>query len=187
MCHLRYETKSYIPSAAKTVPRPTTRTTQEARKKISEDDTVSTVDTKDCLVLETLGKDFVEEVWRSWICRDDTSGVGSTVASESALRSAWTLLSRVRALPPAPWPDGRPTSLRSPCELIIYKKQSDTRQRRPYTHYRTAARAREHVAQRPPTTMNLFLDALARCKIASINDDGNTLVETGRLFLKSRP
>ncbi|GFN84698.1 hypothetical protein PoB_001120400 [Plakobranchus ocellatus] len=33
-------------------------------------------------------------------------GVGSTVASESALRSAGTLLSRVRALPPAPWPDG---------------------------------------------------------------------------------
>ncbi|GFN91765.1 hypothetical protein PoB_001827100 [Plakobranchus ocellatus] len=50
-------------------------------------------------------------------------GVGSTVASESALRSARTLLSRVRAPPPAPWPDGRPGSLRSPCcGLAIYKK-----------------------------------------------------------------
>ncbi|GFO02084.1 hypothetical protein PoB_002858900 [Plakobranchus ocellatus] len=35
-------------------------------------------------------------------------GVGGTVASESALRSAGTLLSRVRAPPPAPWPDGGP-------------------------------------------------------------------------------
>ncbi|GFO30287.1 hypothetical protein PoB_005679200 [Plakobranchus ocellatus] len=39
----------------------------------------------------------------------------STAASESALRSAGTLLSRVRAPPPAPWPDGGPESLRSPC------------------------------------------------------------------------
>ncbi|GFO25903.1 hypothetical protein PoB_005240800 [Plakobranchus ocellatus] len=31
-------------------------------------------------------------------------GVGCTVASESALRSARTFLSRVRAPPPAPWP-----------------------------------------------------------------------------------
>ncbi|GFO26214.1 hypothetical protein PoB_005271900 [Plakobranchus ocellatus] len=42
-------------------------------------------------------------------------GVGSTVACESALRSAGTLLSPVRAPPPAPWPDGGPESLRSPC------------------------------------------------------------------------
>ncbi|GFO08010.1 hypothetical protein PoB_003451500 [Plakobranchus ocellatus] len=42
-------------------------------------------------------------------------GVGGTVASESALRSAGTLLSRVRAPPSAPWPDGGPESLRSPC------------------------------------------------------------------------
>ncbi|GFN84792.1 tumor protein p53-inducible protein 13 [Plakobranchus ocellatus] len=40
-------------------------------------------------------------------------GVGGTVARESALRSAGTLLSRVRAPPPAPWPDGGPESLRS--------------------------------------------------------------------------
>ncbi|GFN81326.1 hypothetical protein PoB_000783200 [Plakobranchus ocellatus] len=33
-------------------------------------------------------------------------GVGSTVACESALRSAGTLLLRVRAMLPAPWPDG---------------------------------------------------------------------------------
>ncbi|GFN95072.1 hypothetical protein PoB_002157800 [Plakobranchus ocellatus] len=49
--------------------------------------------------------------------------VGGTVDSESSLRSAGTLLSRVRALPPAPWPDGRRESLRSPCfRLAIYKK-----------------------------------------------------------------
>ncbi|GFO37902.1 hypothetical protein PoB_006440700 [Plakobranchus ocellatus] len=46
-----------------------------------------------------------------------------TVACESALRSAGTLLSRVRAPLPAPWPDGGPESLRSPCcGLAIYKK-----------------------------------------------------------------
>ncbi|GFO10986.1 hypothetical protein PoB_003749100 [Plakobranchus ocellatus] len=50
-------------------------------------------------------------------------GVGSTVASESALRSARILLSRVRAPPLAPWPDGGPESLRSRCcGLAIYKK-----------------------------------------------------------------
>ncbi|GFO25237.1 hypothetical protein PoB_005174200 [Plakobranchus ocellatus] len=50
-------------------------------------------------------------------------GVGSTVACESALRSAVTLLSRVRAPLPAPWPDGGPENLRSPCcGLAIYKK-----------------------------------------------------------------
>ncbi|GFO40051.1 hypothetical protein PoB_006655600 [Plakobranchus ocellatus] len=49
-------------------------------------------------------------------------GVDGTVASESALRSAQTLLSRVRAPPPAPWPDRGPESLRSPCcGLAIYK------------------------------------------------------------------
>ncbi|GFO30561.1 hypothetical protein PoB_005706600 [Plakobranchus ocellatus] len=47
--------------------------------------------------------------------------VGGTVASESALRSAGTILSRVRAPPPAPWPDGGPESLRSPC-CGLYKK-----------------------------------------------------------------
>ncbi|GFO49101.1 hypothetical protein PoB_007560600 [Plakobranchus ocellatus] len=51
-------------------------------------------------------------------------GVGGTVASESTLRSAGTLLSWVRAPPPAPWPDGGPESLRSPCcGLAIYKNQ----------------------------------------------------------------
>ncbi|GFO29907.1 hypothetical protein PoB_005641200 [Plakobranchus ocellatus] len=52
-------------------------------------------------------------------------GVGGSVASESALRFSGTLLSRVRAPPPAPWPDGGPESLRSPCcGLAIYKNQS---------------------------------------------------------------
>ncbi|GFN98214.1 histone-lysine N-methyltransferase SETMAR [Plakobranchus ocellatus] len=50
-------------------------------------------------------------------------GVGSTVACESALRSAATLLSRVRAPLLAPWPDGGPESVRSSCcGLAIYKK-----------------------------------------------------------------
>ncbi|GFN91076.1 hypothetical protein PoB_001758200 [Plakobranchus ocellatus] len=35
-------------------------------------------------------------------------GIGGTVASESALRSAGTLLSRVQHPPSAPWPDGGP-------------------------------------------------------------------------------
>ncbi|GFO44970.1 hypothetical protein PoB_007147500 [Plakobranchus ocellatus] len=43
-------------------------------------------------------------------------GVGGTMDSESALRCARTPLSRVRALPPAPRPDGGgPESLRSSC------------------------------------------------------------------------
>ncbi|GFO16689.1 hypothetical protein PoB_004319400 [Plakobranchus ocellatus] len=52
-----------------------------------------------------------------------TRGVGSSVACESALRSAGTPLSRVRAPLLVPWPDGGPESLRSPCcGLAIYKK-----------------------------------------------------------------
>ncbi|GFN89144.1 E3 ubiquitin-protein ligase trip12 [Plakobranchus ocellatus] len=42
-------------------------------------------------------------------------GVGGTVVCESALRSAGTLLSQVRAPPSAPRPDGGLKSLRSPC------------------------------------------------------------------------
>ncbi|GFN99222.1 hypothetical protein PoB_002572800 [Plakobranchus ocellatus] len=46
------------------------------------------------------------------------------VSSDPALRSAGTLLLRVRAPPPASWPDGGPESLRSPCcGLAIYKTQ----------------------------------------------------------------
>ncbi|GFN97223.1 hypothetical protein PoB_002372900 [Plakobranchus ocellatus] len=48
-------------------------------------------------------------------------GVGGTVADESALRSAGTLLSRVRAPPPAPWPDGGPESLRSPKNAYLWE------------------------------------------------------------------
>ncbi|GFO23755.1 hemocyte protein-glutamine gamma-glutamyltransferase-like [Plakobranchus ocellatus] len=54
-------------------------------------------------------------------------GVGRTVASESALRSAGTLLSRVRAPLPALWPDGGPKRLRSPCcGLALYKKPNSS-------------------------------------------------------------
>ncbi|GFO42276.1 hypothetical protein PoB_006878100 [Plakobranchus ocellatus] len=54
-------------------------------------------------------------------------GVGGTVACESALRSAVTLLSRVRAPPSAPRPDGGPKSLRLPCRgLAIYKNPTET-------------------------------------------------------------
>ncbi|GFO30843.1 hypothetical protein PoB_005734800 [Plakobranchus ocellatus] len=62
-----------------------------------------------------------------WKCECNSSatakigGVGGTVAS---LRSAGTLLSRVRASPPSPWPDRGPESLRSPCcGLAIYTNQ----------------------------------------------------------------
>ncbi|GFO33672.1 hypothetical protein PoB_006017700 [Plakobranchus ocellatus] len=48
-----------------------------------------------------------------------SGGIDGTVASESALRSAGNLLSRVLAPPPAPWPDLGPESLRSPCGLAI--------------------------------------------------------------------
>ncbi|GFN88448.1 hypothetical protein PoB_001495400 [Plakobranchus ocellatus] len=45
-------------------------------------------------------------------------GVGSTVACESALRSAGTLLSRVRAPLPAPWPDA--DVLKSYSKFVIF-------------------------------------------------------------------
>ncbi|GFO32478.1 transglutaminase [Plakobranchus ocellatus] len=54
-------------------------------------------------------------------------GVGGTVASESALRSAGTVQSRVRAPTPAPRPDGGPQSLRSPfCGVAVHKKPNQT-------------------------------------------------------------
>ncbi|GFO05607.1 hypothetical protein PoB_003211200 [Plakobranchus ocellatus] len=50
----------------------------------------------------------------------------STVDSESALRSAGSLLSRVRAPPLAPWPDGGPKRLRSPCcGQVIHNKPTN--------------------------------------------------------------
>ncbi|GFO31475.1 hypothetical protein PoB_005798000 [Plakobranchus ocellatus] len=53
--------------------------------------------------------------------RFNFGGVSGTVASESALRSARTLLSWIRAPPPAPWPDGGPESLiSSSCGLIQF-------------------------------------------------------------------
>ncbi|GFN96461.1 hypothetical protein PoB_002296700 [Plakobranchus ocellatus] len=56
-------------------------------------------------------------------CPSGSLGVSGTAVSESALRSAGTLLSRVRAPLPAPWPDGGPKSLRSTCcGLAISKK-----------------------------------------------------------------
>ncbi|GFO08119.1 hypothetical protein PoB_003462400 [Plakobranchus ocellatus] len=52
-------------------------------------------------------------------------GVGGTAASESALKSAETILSLVRALPSALWPDEGPESLRSSCcGLAIDKNQT---------------------------------------------------------------
>ncbi|GFO32606.1 hypothetical protein PoB_005911100 [Plakobranchus ocellatus] len=44
-----------------------------------------------------------------------TWGTEGTVANGSALRSTGNLLSRVRAPPPTPWPNGGPETLRSPC------------------------------------------------------------------------
>ncbi|GFO19816.1 hypothetical protein PoB_004632100 [Plakobranchus ocellatus] len=53
-------------------------------------------------------------------CRGHAGGISGTVARESALRSAAIFLSRVRAMPSAPWPDGRHESLRSPCCGLAY-------------------------------------------------------------------
>ncbi|GFO26294.1 hypothetical protein PoB_005279900 [Plakobranchus ocellatus] len=55
-------------------------------------------------------KDTCLELAKMPLCGD----VAGTVASESALRSAGTLLSQVRATPLAPWPDGGLESLKSP-------------------------------------------------------------------------
>ncbi|GFN98786.1 hypothetical protein PoB_002529200 [Plakobranchus ocellatus] len=53
---------------------------------------------------------------------ENIGGVGGTVDSESTLRSAGTLLSRVRAPSQAPWCDRGPESLDSPCYgLAVYK------------------------------------------------------------------
>ncbi|GFN92950.1 hypothetical protein PoB_001945600 [Plakobranchus ocellatus] len=66
---------------------------------------------------------LIAEIKATMVDEAENLGVGSTVACESALRSAGTLLSRVRAPLLAPWPDGGPESLRSPCcGLAIYTK-----------------------------------------------------------------
>ncbi|GFO19294.1 hypothetical protein PoB_004579900 [Plakobranchus ocellatus] len=45
----------------------------------------------------------------------DIVPVIGTLDSKPTLRSIGTLLSQIEAQPLAPWPDGRPESLRSPC------------------------------------------------------------------------
>ncbi|GFN77709.1 hypothetical protein PoB_000421500 [Plakobranchus ocellatus] len=76
-----------------------------------------------CLWIKTSALSIVQAV--QLVSSQFCGGVGSTVACESALRSAGTLLSRVRAPLPAPWPDGGPESLRSPCcGLAIYKNSN---------------------------------------------------------------
>ncbi|GFO44429.1 hypothetical protein PoB_007093400 [Plakobranchus ocellatus] len=56
---------------------------------------------------------------------DISSRARGTVAGESGLKSAGTLLSRVRSLPQAPSPDRGPESLRSPCcGLAICTKEA---------------------------------------------------------------
>ncbi|GFN86155.1 hypothetical protein PoB_001266100 [Plakobranchus ocellatus] len=51
---------------------------------------------------------------------------GGKIASESALRSAGTILSRVRALPQAPWCEAGPENLRSPCCGLAIQKPKPT-------------------------------------------------------------
>ncbi|GFN83539.1 hypothetical protein PoB_001004500 [Plakobranchus ocellatus] len=56
------------------------------------------------------------------LCLSSVGYVGGTVACQSALTSAGTLLTLVRAPTSAPRPGGGPKSLRSPCcGLAIYK------------------------------------------------------------------
>ncbi|GFO01392.1 hypothetical protein PoB_002789700 [Plakobranchus ocellatus] len=70
-------------------------------------------------------KNFVKRVPEE-ICEAKVA-VGGTVACESVLRSARTLLLRVRAPPSAPRPDEGPKSLRSPCcGLAMYKTPKPT-------------------------------------------------------------
>ncbi|GFO40083.1 hypothetical protein PoB_006658800 [Plakobranchus ocellatus] len=67
---------------------------------------------------------FMDEKLNHWL-QSHAWGVSGTVTCESVLRSAGTLLSRVLAPPPAPWPDGRPGSLRSSCcGLAIYRQSN---------------------------------------------------------------
>ncbi|GFO37089.1 hypothetical protein PoB_006359400 [Plakobranchus ocellatus] len=42
-------------------------------------------------------------------------GIGGRVDRESAVKSAGTFMSRLRAPPSAPWPDREPASMRSAC------------------------------------------------------------------------
>ncbi|GFN89561.1 hypothetical protein PoB_001606700 [Plakobranchus ocellatus] len=78
-------------------------------------------------------------------------GVGSTVACESALRSAGILLSRVRAPPSAPRPDEGPKSLRSPWRgLAIYKNPNPQNIYKQYDHFMFLMSMHDYVRQ-PPT------------------------------------
>ncbi|GFO37175.1 hypothetical protein PoB_006368000 [Plakobranchus ocellatus] len=73
------------------------------------------------------GMDLVEKnvlLPHTYLHHECWGDVGGTVACESSLRSAGTLLSRFQVPPSAPWPDGGPKSLRSPCcglAIIIQK------------------------------------------------------------------
>ncbi|GFN78946.1 hypothetical protein PoB_000545200 [Plakobranchus ocellatus] len=55
-----------------------------------------------------------------------TEDVGGAGDSDAALRSAGTLMSRVRAPPTAPWPDGGPESLRSACCGMALHRESNS-------------------------------------------------------------
>ncbi|GFO14362.1 hypothetical protein PoB_004086700 [Plakobranchus ocellatus] len=64
---------------------------------------------------------FIKE--RQFTCH--FGGVGNTVDNEAVLRSAGTLLSRVRAPLPALWPVRGPESLRTPFYgLTVYNNQT---------------------------------------------------------------
>ncbi|GFO17129.1 hypothetical protein PoB_004363400 [Plakobranchus ocellatus] len=62
-----------------------------------------------------LGKDANPSATKALIYRRNYGGFGGTVVSESALRSAGTLLSRIQAALWAPWPARGPKSPRPPC------------------------------------------------------------------------
>ncbi|GFO06163.1 hypothetical protein PoB_003266800 [Plakobranchus ocellatus] len=67
------------------------------------------------ITLEALRSNH-EKVEGTWgITSEKGVSIGGTFYSKPALRSAGTLLLRVRAPPPPPSPNGGPQSLRSPC------------------------------------------------------------------------
>ncbi|GFO48917.1 hypothetical protein PoB_007542200 [Plakobranchus ocellatus] len=96
-----------------------------------------------------------------------SKGVGGTIDNKSAPRSAGTTLSRVRAPPPAPWPNGRPESQSPSCCGLARHKTPLHQPVRTLTRpnhllsaskmRRSFARRREHRAKEPDQRRVIFI------------------------------